>query len=181
MEEGRRQEDSKRKEKRRERRWDGKGRRKGKESGTHTKWRRKHRSGPAGRGQQVDEPNTWVSRHPAACVGGDPGLGRWAAVAVSTTLKESTEEKRQEGKKKRTRESRRKRKKERKEARKEESQRRIPAPGRNTKALVHKGGTTHACHGALHSQSRRMWKSRDGETCQDVEKSQREERRGGWS
>ena len=66
----------------------------GKENGTHTRReRRKHRSGPAGRWQQVVEPNTWVSRHPAACVGGDPGLGRWAAVAVSTTMMESTQKK----------------------------------------------------------------------------------------
>ena len=67
-----------------------------KEIGTHTRRRRERaQSGPAGRGQQVDDPNTWVSRHPAACVGGDPGLGRWAAVAVSTTMMESTQKKRQ--------------------------------------------------------------------------------------
>ena len=62
------------------------------------------------------------------------------------------------------------RKAERKDAVKEESQRRIPAPGSKSKALVHKGGTTHARHGALHSQSRRMLKSRDGEMRHEVER-----------
>ena len=62
------------------------------------------------------------------------------------------------------------RKAERKYAVKEESQRRIPAPGSKSKALVHKGGTTHARHGALHSQSRRTWKSRDGEMSHEVER-----------
>ena len=95
---GRRQKESRsggeRKKRREKRQWQGEERDRKGEWDPHQKREDAYsRSGPAGRWQQVVEPNTWVSRHPAACVGGDPGLGRWAAVAVSTTMMESTQKK----------------------------------------------------------------------------------------